>query len=69
MTTNKISRYLKAGAAVLACIGVTVSPEQTEAITGGFLALYAVFSAVQAKLESGIDADAVAEQVAEKLTS
>lgn len=44
-------RILKAAAAVLAVVGVSVSPENLEAINGGFLALYAIFSTMQTMMD------------------
>lgn len=48
--SNKVSRYIKAGAAILGALGVVVSPDQVELISGAFMAVYAIASAVQAKL-------------------
>lgn len=45
-------RILKAAAALLSVAGITVSPENLQAINSGFLALYAVFSAVQAVIDN-----------------
>jgi hypothetical protein len=44
-------KFVKAGAAVLACTGVVISPENQESIVAGFLALYAIFSGVQGKFK------------------
>ena len=49
MKTNIVARAVKAVAAVLAVVGIAISPELQEEITTGMLAVYAVFSAIQAK--------------------
>jgi hypothetical protein len=52
MKKEAVMKFIKAGAAVLACAGVMISPENQESIVGGFLAMYAVFSAVQGKFKN-----------------
>ena len=51
MKKESIMKFVKAAAAVLACAGIFVSPESQEAIVGGFLGVYAVFSAIQGKFK------------------
>jgi len=48
--SEKIAKYIKAAAAVLACAGVLVSPEQQESILAGFMAVYAIISGAQGKM-------------------
>ena len=48
MNANKIMRIVKALTAVAALAGVLITPEQTEQITAGFLAIYAIASGFQA---------------------
>jgi hypothetical protein len=50
MKSDKVSRYVKAGAAILGAFGVIVSPDQIDLILGGFMAVYSIVSAIQAKL-------------------
>ena len=50
MEANAVARVIKAAAALLAVAGVVVTPEIQEEIAGGFFAIYAVASLVQAKL-------------------
>ena len=48
--SERISKYIKAVAAVGACVGVIISPDQQEAILSGFLAIYAIISGAEGKL-------------------
>jgi len=50
METNAVTRVIKAGAALLAVAGIVVSPETQDQIVIGYLAVYSVMSAIQAKL-------------------
>ena len=50
METNMVARLVKAATAILAVVGVVVSPEHQDQITAGSLAIYAIMSAIQAKL-------------------
>lgn len=51
MKKEAVMKFVKAGAGVLACAGVLVSPESQEAIVAGFMAIYGVLSAVQGKFK------------------
>ena len=55
MKKESIMKFVKAGAAALACAGVVVSPENQESIVAGFLASYAIFSGVQGKFKRDDD--------------
>ncbi len=48
--SEKIAKYVKALAAVLACGGVIVSPDQQDSILAGFLAVYSIISGLQGKM-------------------
>jgi len=52
MDGNVVSRVVKAAVACLAAVGVSVSPENSEAIITGFLATYGVMAGIQAKIGS-----------------
>lgn len=47
---EKTMKYVKAVAAVAALAGIVITPDQQETITAGFLAVYAIVSALQGKL-------------------
>lgn len=51
MKVEKISKFVKAGVAVLACAGVAVSPEQSEAIIQGAAAVAAVLYSIEGVLK------------------
>lgn len=55
MKKEAVMKFVKAGAAVLGCIGIVVSPENMEAITAGVLAGYAVLSGIQGKFKKDDD--------------
>ena len=44
-------KFIKAGAGVLACVGIVVSPETIVEINAGFFGLYSVLSMVQGKFK------------------
>ncbi len=52
MKKEAVTKYIKAVAAVAACLGVVITPEYQESITAGFLALYSVFTLIQGKFKS-----------------
>lgn len=49
MNSEQVAKTVKAVAAVLAVAGVAVTPESQDVITGGFLAVYAIISALEGK--------------------
>lgn len=49
--TEKNMKYVKAVTAALSCIGVVVTPEQTDKIFAGFMAVYTIVSGVQSKFK------------------
>lgn len=51
MKKEAVMKFVKAGAGVLGCIGIVVSPENIEYITLGFMSVYSVFSAIQGKFK------------------
>ena len=51
MKREAIMKFVKAGAGVLACAGIVVSPEAQGEITAGFIAAYSVLSMVQGKFK------------------
>lgn len=55
MKKEAVMKFVKAGAGVLGCAGIAVSPENIEYITLGFMALYTVFSAIQGKFKKDDD--------------
>jgi len=48
MHQEAIMKYIKAGVSLLALIGISVSPENQEAVASGFLAIYTIMTAIQA---------------------
>ena len=51
MHQEAIMKWIKAAAGLLALIGVTVTPEQSNQITMGFMAIYSIVTAVQANIK------------------
>ena len=52
MDSNKVSRYVKAGGAILSAFGITtISEDEASLIVAGFMTLYGIVSAIQAKFE------------------
>jgi len=51
MNKEQIAKIIKAVAAVAAVAGVVITPDQQEAIVSGFLAIYAVISAIETKFK------------------
>jgi hypothetical protein len=49
MNTEQVAKFVKAGAAVLACSGMVVSPEDVELISAAFMAMYGIISAIEGK--------------------
>ena len=51
MKKEAVMKYIKAGTGLLACVGVTISPDLQGQLLTGFVAVYSVLSAIQGKFK------------------
>lgn len=51
MNQEAVMKWIKAASGLLALIGITVSPEQANQISTGFLAVYSIITAIQANIK------------------
>lgn len=51
MKKEAVMKFVKAGAGILSCAGLVISPEMQSEITAGFIAAYSVLSMIQGKFK------------------
>jgi hypothetical protein len=51
MKKESVMKFVKAGAGVLACAGIIVSPENQNEMVAGFIAIYSLLSGIQGKFK------------------